>query len=66
VLVEQSLPSLVTKLDRLFGGIHDIGEQQRGEHTVRLSKRTRACEKLFNLVYDAIDIAGPDRMISAG
>src|SRR5208283_4543695 len=46
--------------------VREVGAEHRREHGVRFGNRTRAGEKLLDLVDDPVGLADPDRMIDAG
>ena len=45
---------------------HYPGHQQGGEHAVPAGARTCSGQELLDRVGDALDVAGPDRMVAAG
>ena len=63
VLIEQISPAPVAERRRPLGRTHDVGEQNRGKHTVELAHRALAGEKLLNLVNDLVRVADPGPVV---
>jgi hypothetical protein len=65
VLVEHVAPASVSHLRGERGRVHDVGEQQRGQHPIRVGARPRAGEELLDLIHQAVDALRERQMVGA-
>ena len=65
VLVEQVATAPVAQLGGQRGRVHDVGEQQRRQHPIRVGPGAGAGEELLELVHQAVDAFGERQMVGA-
>ena len=56
VLLEQLGPALVADFDRVLGRLDDVGEDDRGEHSVAFGTPTHAGEELLHLIEELVAV----------
>ena len=65
VLVEQRAPTGVAELGGSRGGAHDVGEEDGGQHPVRVVRRSGAGEELLDLVHELVGVLGEPEVVGA-
>jgi hypothetical protein len=65
VLRQEAVPAPVAQLGRATGGVHQVGEQHRGQHPVGVGGRQGASQELLGQGYDLVLIAEVRRVILA-
>src|SRR5579859_2136525 len=63
VVLEQIAPPPISELLCSAGGLHDVGEQNRGQYAIRVWPVSYAGQEFLNLVEDRILAADPRQMV---
>src|SRR5256885_9309884 len=66
VPVEQFTPAAVAEFAGSFRGTDDVGEENRGEHSIGLGRLANSCEELLDLRNDLVAAVDPESVVDSG